>query len=63
MHWGRGIFSILYTRLSYHRRFIDEVFSNLIDLLETLRKLCLSAELPYQEIRSNYGILRSDDSV
>ena len=26
---------------------------------ETMRKLCLSAKFPYQEIRWNYGILRS----
>ena len=29
------------------------------DSPETLRKLCLSAKFPYQEITWNYGILRS----
>ena len=30
------------------------------DSPKTLRKLCLSAKFPHQEIRWNYGILRSD---
>ena len=31
----------------------------LVDSLKTLRKLCLSTKCPQQEIRWNYGILRS----
>ena len=30
------------------------------DSPETMRKLCLSAKFPYQEIRWNYGILGSE---
>ena len=30
------------------------------ELPETMRKLCLSTKFPHQEIRWNYGILRSD---
>ena len=33
------------------------------DLPETLRKLCVSAKFPYQEIRKKIGILLSEYSI
>ena len=37
-------------------RSIDSILSTSGDLPETLRKLCLSTESPYQKIKWNYGI-------
>ena len=49
--------------VKYHNFTLFPGVNSLSDLLETMRKLCLSTKFPLQEIRWNYSILRSDGEI
>ena len=66
-HWGIDNFpglkhktEMVKVPISWCKNFVERHSFRIVfgELPKAMRKLCLSAKFPYQETRSNYGILR-----